>query len=148
MHVQWCLTLCDPMDCRLPGSSVHGISRQEFWSGLPFSAPENLLDPGIEPAHSLFTKNKNDQIKFVASHIQALNQTKGTRQKLIPNATEIECTDTAYAAKMLAEEKYPNTYAIICRKNTGLFYNLFLLAENIEDNPENKTTFGLFKLKN
>ena len=50
MHVQWCLTLCDPMDCRLPGSSVHGISRQESWSGLPFSAPENLLDPGIEPA--------------------------------------------------------------------------------------------------
>ena len=23
--LQWCLTLCDPMDCNLPGSSVHGI---------------------------------------------------------------------------------------------------------------------------
>ena len=23
---QWCLTLCDPMDCSLPGSSVHGDS--------------------------------------------------------------------------------------------------------------------------
>ena len=23
---QWCLTLCDPMDCSLPGSFVHGIS--------------------------------------------------------------------------------------------------------------------------
>ena len=22
---QLCLTLCDPMDCSLPGSSVHGI---------------------------------------------------------------------------------------------------------------------------
>ena len=22
---QWCLTLCDPMDCNLQGSSVHGI---------------------------------------------------------------------------------------------------------------------------
>ena len=22
---QWCPTLCDPMDCNLPGSSVHGI---------------------------------------------------------------------------------------------------------------------------
>ena len=54
MLVQWCLTLCDPMDCRLPGSSVHGISRQESWSGLPFSAPENLLDPGIEPASLAF----------------------------------------------------------------------------------------------
>ena len=32
---QSCLTLFDPMDCSLPGSSVHGISRQEYWSGLP-----------------------------------------------------------------------------------------------------------------
>ena len=32
---QSCLTVCDPMDCSLPGSSVHGISRQEYWSGLP-----------------------------------------------------------------------------------------------------------------
>ena len=25
MHVQLGLTLCDPMDCSLPGSSVHGM---------------------------------------------------------------------------------------------------------------------------
>ena len=25
-----CLTLCDPMDCRKPGSSVHGFLGQEF----------------------------------------------------------------------------------------------------------------------
>ena len=28
-------TLCNPMDCSLLGSSVHGIFRQEHWSGLP-----------------------------------------------------------------------------------------------------------------
>ena len=27
------------MNCSLPGSSVHGISQQEYWSGLPFPAP-------------------------------------------------------------------------------------------------------------
>ena len=33
------------------GSSVHGIlSRQEYWSGLPFSPPGNLPAPGIETA--------------------------------------------------------------------------------------------------
>ena len=37
------------MDCSPPGSSVHGISRQEYWSGLTFPSPGNLLDPGIEP---------------------------------------------------------------------------------------------------
>ena len=47
---QSCLTLCSPVDCSLPGSSVHGISQQEYWSGLPFPSPGDLPDPGIQPA--------------------------------------------------------------------------------------------------
>ena len=43
------LTLCDPVDCSLPGSSVHGISRQEYWSRLPFPSAGDLPDPGFEP---------------------------------------------------------------------------------------------------
>ena len=42
------LTLCDPMDCSLPGSSVHGILQEEYWSGLPFPLPGDLPNPGIE----------------------------------------------------------------------------------------------------
>ena len=26
-----------------------GISRQEYWSGLPFPTPGDFLDPGVEP---------------------------------------------------------------------------------------------------
>ena len=48
--LQLCPTLCNPMDCSLPGSSVHGISRQEYQSGLPFSSPGDLPDSGIETA--------------------------------------------------------------------------------------------------
>ena len=40
---------CNPVDCSPPGSSVHGFSRQEYWSGLPFPSPGDLPDPGIEP---------------------------------------------------------------------------------------------------
>ena len=34
-----CLTLCDPMDCSPPGSSVHGIlqARKLEWVAMPFS---------------------------------------------------------------------------------------------------------------
>ena len=34
-----CLTLCDPMDCGLPGSSVHGISQARIlvWVAVSFS---------------------------------------------------------------------------------------------------------------
>ena len=42
--------LCDAMDCSLPSSSVHAISQQEYWSGLPFPPPGDLPDPGIKPA--------------------------------------------------------------------------------------------------
>ena len=37
------------MDYSPPGSSVHGILQQEYWSGLPFTSPGDLPDPGIEP---------------------------------------------------------------------------------------------------
>ena len=43
---QLCLTLCDPMDCSPPGSSVHGILQA---SGLPCPPPEDLPNPGIKP---------------------------------------------------------------------------------------------------
>ena len=34
--VHSCPTLCNTIDCSPPGSTVHGIPRQEYWSGLPF----------------------------------------------------------------------------------------------------------------
>ena len=36
---QLCLTLCDPMDCSLPGSSVHGILQAKIleWLAISFS---------------------------------------------------------------------------------------------------------------
>ena len=36
---QSCLTLCDPMDCSLPGSSVHEILQARIleWVAIPFS---------------------------------------------------------------------------------------------------------------
>ena len=46
---QLCLTLCDPMDYSLSGSSVHGIFQARVWSGLPFPSPGDLSDPGIKP---------------------------------------------------------------------------------------------------
>ena len=47
--VQSCLSLCDPMDGSLPGSSVHGILQARVLDGLPFSSPGDLPNPGIEP---------------------------------------------------------------------------------------------------
>ena len=50
MHAQLCLTLCDPMDCSLPGSSVHGImpARILKWVAISFSKGSSQ-HRGIEP---------------------------------------------------------------------------------------------------
>ena len=42
------LTLCNPMDCSPPDSSVWNFSRQEYWSGLPCPPPGDLPYPRIE----------------------------------------------------------------------------------------------------
>ena len=38
--------------CQAPPSM--GFSRQEYWSGLPFPSPGDLLDSGIEPGSPAF----------------------------------------------------------------------------------------------
>ena len=39
----------DPMDCNLPGTSVHRTSQARIQSGLPFPPSGYLSNPGIKP---------------------------------------------------------------------------------------------------
>ena len=43
--LQLCPTVCDPIDCSPPGSSVW----QEYWSGWPCPTPGDLPDQGLNP---------------------------------------------------------------------------------------------------
>ena len=77
---QSCLTLCDPMDCSLPGSCVHGIfqARVLEWDAIAFSVltnsdAHNILidDLKKKPAnfylhYAHILKNKNKQNKFLS----------------------------------------------------------------------------------
>ena len=58
---QSCPTLCDPMDCSLPGFSVHGIlqARVVEWVAISFSRGSS--DPGIEPGSPTLQRTR-DQI--------------------------------------------------------------------------------------
>ena len=44
-----CLTLCDSMDCSLPGSSVHGIFQARILEWVANSFSGDLPDLGVEP---------------------------------------------------------------------------------------------------
>ena len=48
MSAQSYLTLRNPTDSSLPGSSVHGILQAKIWSRLSFPSPGGLPDSGIE----------------------------------------------------------------------------------------------------
>ena len=43
-----CPTLCDPVDCSLPDSSIHGILQVRILEWVAFPSPGDLPDPGIE----------------------------------------------------------------------------------------------------
>ena len=47
-----------------------GFSRQEYWSGLPFPSPGDLLDPGIEPGSPAF------QVAQRLKHLPAMQETQ------------------------------------------------------------------------
>ena len=47
------LTLCDPMDCNLPGSSIQGIlqARIPEWVAMPFSRGSSQPKDGTQVSH-------------------------------------------------------------------------------------------------
>ena len=51
---QLCPTLCDSLDCSWPGSSVHEIFKEEYWSGLPFPPPGDR-NPRVKPASPVYS---------------------------------------------------------------------------------------------
>ena len=54
---QWCPTLRDPMDCSLPGSSIHGIfqaRRVLEWGAIAFSDHMLVLFLIFEKPHTVF----------------------------------------------------------------------------------------------
>ena len=47
--LQSCPTLCNPMDCSLPGSSVHGILQAKILEWVAMISSRGLPNPGIKP---------------------------------------------------------------------------------------------------
>ena len=78
-----------PLDYSVPGSSVHGIFRQEYWNGLSLPSPGDLPDQGVDsspmnhlgslPAFPYIFKKKqnkifrNTEVKLFYYHIFAQN---------------------------------------------------------------------------
>ena len=59
---QSCLTLSDPMDCSLPGSSIHGIfqARVLEWGAIAFSGHMRIPRPQMLAIMMLMVQGKQN----------------------------------------------------------------------------------------
>lgn len=135
----------------------YGVMAIENTIGGPVEETKNALidmnisvleEVSVQIHHCIFKKYEIsiNSIRNVASHIQALTQCSKNIEKLFPNCNIIETEDTSIAAKYLKEGILSDNTAVICSKSAGNASNLELISENIEDNSNNYTTFGIYKL--
>ena len=80
------------------------------------------------------------QIERVSSYPHALAQCQKYLARQVPGAEQVAANSTADAARLLGESGAPNVAAIAPRLAAER-YGLAILAEDVEDHPENQTRF-------
>lgn len=95
--------------------------------------------------HSLLSHNDNiDKIKKVYSHPQALGQCQRWLSKYLPQVELIPTNSTTEALKYLEKEL---TSGAIASSRAAEIYNIPVLADQINDYPDNCTRFWVIGLK-
>ncbi len=86
----------------------------------------------------LASREKQEKIKRVYSHPQAIAQCQGWLEKNLPQGTFLRVENTAQAAQKVLEDKEG---AAIGSREAAQLYGLKILADRIEDYPLNTTRF-------
>lgn len=110
----------------------------------PFTVIDELW---LEVNQCLLAKQgvMKNAIKKIASHPQALAQSREYLQKEFNDAELIEWQDTAKAARDLADGKLRGDCAVIAPRRAGEIYGLNVMAANIQDARPNLTAFIFVK---
>lgn len=144
------------VDALLTGTADYGVMATRNLIAGPVLETETALqglryqilaEDRIPIHHCLFVKDSSVTApRAVASHIQALTQCQGTLGREYPDAVRQEYEDTAIAARHLAEGVLPADTGVLCRRDAGESFGLYLLREDLEDDPNNATEFMLIQL--
>lgn len=148
----------DPLPCRSMGDVFEAVEKGSAGAGMV--PVENSFAGSINETYDLLLSHdlyifgetiipvdhclltlpgvRKEDLRRVYSHPQALAQC----QTFITNLglEAIAVYDTAGSARILSEERIPNSAAIASRRASEI-YGLSVLASGIQDNPGNRTRF-------
>ena len=126
-------------------NSIEGAVRETIDNLIRTKNPNiRILSEVVMPIKQCLLSRTTEiySITGVISHPQALAQCQEFIHNELPrNLNIIQVASTAEAARSLQE--YNLTYAAIGSEKTAEIYNLNILKENINDDPDNKTRFAL-----
>ena len=118
---QWCLSLCNPMDCSPPGSSLHGILQARILEWVVISSPGDLPDPGIEPT-SLISPALADRFFITSTTWEAL-QNKSQPIKFPPMRDYIHTSESNTHSGTQTKYNIQFQVAIMSQKPFQVFYS-------------------------
>ena len=125
-------------------NSIEGIVRETI-DNLVKLEDKNLkitAETVIPISHCLMSEAKNpSEIKYIISHPQALGQCSGYICENLQGVTVLEAASTSEAARQAKEKG--KEYAAIASKIAAKNFDLNILAEQINDEKDNKTRFIL-----
>lgn len=126
-------------------NSIEGAVRSTIDNLIRTQNPNiRILSEFVMPIrHCLLSRTTElYSITGIISHPQALAQCQNFIHEQMPfHANIIEVSSTAEAARSL--QNYNLTYAAIGSEKTAKLYNLNILKQNINDDPDNQTRFAL-----
>lgn len=100
----------------------------------------------LDIEHCLLSGNTGiENIKYVFSHEQALEQCRGFFSSHYPHIELIHCASTSQACELA--RKNGNAYGAVASRAAAQLYDLTVVAQNIQDNAYNQTRFLLIGVK-
>ena len=110
-----CLTLSDPMDCNLPGSSIHGIfqARVREWGAIAFSEYMNTVTQTPIPSSNKIFSSSQKEISYLLSSYS-----------LVPTSPAPRTLQTAFCLWGVTSSGYSwqNKPYILCHFIGGFFH--------------------------
>lgn len=151
-------TVSDTVLQLLDGNCEYAVIPQENTIGGPvydyldeLLSHDNLTIKGevelpIRQALLAVPGTKLQDIRVVYSHKQGITQGKEWLQENLPSAEVVEVSSTAEGARMVSESDTGDC-AAIASIGASEVYGLSVLAENIQQNEDNKTRFYILSTK-